>query len=217
MIIVFSNIKGGVGKSTLVECFANYLAMKGEKVAVVDADVQQSLYRQRSQDIEDYPDEVIPWPVMSMNTYQNEKQIPHLMRELSKVDGYILVDCPGNVNDSALAHIFKSADAAVIPLSFDRLTLDATKMFYSVFRDVSEAKLFFVPNRINVTEGTHEYRKRRNDAENLLKSVGILTPRIKQSVIFNRLSTVFPLDTYQENAVRYAFETILNNFNTIIP
>ena len=40
-IIIFSNIKGGVGKTTLCSLFATSLAESGESVAVLDADLQQ--------------------------------------------------------------------------------------------------------------------------------------------------------------------------------
>ena len=39
-IILFSNIKGGVGKTTLCANFAEYLSMKGISVVAVDADLQ---------------------------------------------------------------------------------------------------------------------------------------------------------------------------------
>ena len=41
-IILFSNIKGGVGKTTLCAHFAEYLSMKGVPVVAVDADIQGS-------------------------------------------------------------------------------------------------------------------------------------------------------------------------------
>ena len=42
-IILFSNIKGGVGKTTLCAQFAEYLSMKEVTVVAVDADLQASL------------------------------------------------------------------------------------------------------------------------------------------------------------------------------
>ena len=38
-IILFSNIKGGVGKTTLCAHFAEYLSMKGFPIVAVDADL----------------------------------------------------------------------------------------------------------------------------------------------------------------------------------
>ncbi len=42
-IVLYTNVKGGVGKTTLCGIFATYLANSGRTVAVVDADLQQSL------------------------------------------------------------------------------------------------------------------------------------------------------------------------------
>ena len=47
-IILFSNLKGGTGKTTLCALFATYCVSKGIGVAMVDADIQQSISRLRS-------------------------------------------------------------------------------------------------------------------------------------------------------------------------
>lgn len=49
-IIIFSNIKGGVGKTTLCALFASYLAERGCPVIAIDADLQASLYRHRQRE-----------------------------------------------------------------------------------------------------------------------------------------------------------------------
>ena len=46
-IVIFSNIKGGVGKTTLCALFASYLVERGYPVMAIDADLQASLYRHR--------------------------------------------------------------------------------------------------------------------------------------------------------------------------
>lgn len=50
-IIVFANQKGGVGKSTLCILFADYLAEKRQAVAVIDADLQQTIVVQRQREL----------------------------------------------------------------------------------------------------------------------------------------------------------------------
>ncbi len=42
-IIVFSNLKGGVGKSTLCCHFAHFLVAKNQKVAVLDAELSHNI------------------------------------------------------------------------------------------------------------------------------------------------------------------------------
>src|SRR5690606_40567942 len=58
MIILFANQKGGVGKSTLVVLFSNYLSLaKNKAVTVYDMDFQRSLYNkaQAAQILENKP------------------------------------------------------------------------------------------------------------------------------------------------------------------
>ncbi|MBL1488914.1 ParA family protein, partial [Klebsiella pneumoniae] len=61
--VLFSNIKGGIGKSSLCTLFAHYLTAKGEDVAVIDADIQRTIARQRTRDKESRPDDKLPWEV----------------------------------------------------------------------------------------------------------------------------------------------------------
>ena len=58
MILLFSNQKGGVGKSTLAALYANHLANGDEnagimprKVQFIEADMQRSLSSQREEDV----------------------------------------------------------------------------------------------------------------------------------------------------------------------
>ena len=54
-IIVFANQKGGTGKSTLCVMMAHWLAEQGKKVIVYDADIQQTLYDRRQDDLKANP------------------------------------------------------------------------------------------------------------------------------------------------------------------
>ena len=67
-IIIFSNIKGGVGKTTLCALFASYLAEKGCPVIAIDADLQASLYRHRQREKDVAPEAQIPWNVELLDT-----------------------------------------------------------------------------------------------------------------------------------------------------
>ena len=49
-IVIFSNIKGGVGKTTLCALFANHLIEHGFPSFVIDADLQASLFRHRQRE-----------------------------------------------------------------------------------------------------------------------------------------------------------------------
>ena len=65
-IILFTNVKGGVGKTTLCSVFATYLSQNGRPVAVIDADIQQSLYDHRQLDLQNSPNARLPWQIKAL-------------------------------------------------------------------------------------------------------------------------------------------------------
>ena len=214
-IVVFSNIKGGVGKTTLAECFAHYLAINGEPVAVVDADIQQTLFHDVQADKLKAPGIQPPWDCIPINTLQPD-DTGRILRELKKIPGYVIIDCPGNLQDPSLEQIFRSADVIVTPVAFDRKTLDGTGTFVKVLKSLRiKARIIFVPNRIVTTENNAAYVARREEAKQTLGMYGTVTPRVKQSVIFNRIDTFVPLDSYQFKAVEYAFKMIVEQIEKL--
>ena len=150
-IVIFSNIKGGVGKTTLCALFANHLIEHGFPSFVIDADLQASLFRHRQREKDAAPDAQIPWNVEMLDT-SDHKRLVQVMGKLKEVPGIVLIDCPGNLNDRNLAYIYQSADTAIVPISFDADTVDATGIFVKALKSVSSAGLIFIPNRINAAD-----------------------------------------------------------------
>ena len=210
--IIFSNIKGGVGKTTLCALFASYLAEKGYPVIAIDADLQASLYRHRQREKDVASDTQIPWNVEMLDTSDSDKLV-QVVNKLKSVPGIVLIDCPGNLNDRNLAYIYKSADAAIIPISFDADTVDATGIFVKALKSVSSADLVFVPNRINATERKSEEIRQREQTTGYLGLVGTVTPMVKQSVAVKRYSTLYPLEKNQTEVLEPAFSRIIEKLN----
>jgi chromosome partitioning protein len=206
--ILFSNIKGGVGKTTLSAHFTEYLAEHEYPVAAVDADLQASLSRHRERDVKEDPKRPLPWEVIKLNTFDGEK-VKAVVKKLKQVDGIIVVDCPGNLNDNNLSILFEAADFIVIPMAFDIDTIDATNIFINVVKKRSKAKLLFLPNRINVSEGRAQDLIIQEKNIKDLNKVGKVMPRIKQSVVIKRYTTIYPLDMYQYMALEEPFEAII--------
>ena len=206
--ILFSNIKGGVGKTTLSAHFTEYLAEHEYPVAAVDADLQASLSRHRERDVKEDPQRPLPWEVIKLNTFDGEK-VKAVVKKLKQVDGIIVVDCPGNLNDNNLSILFEAADFIVVPMAFDVDTIDATNIFINVVKKRSKAKLLFLPNRINVSEGRAQDLTIRDKYIKDLNKVGKVMPRIKQSVVIKRYTTIYPLDMYQYMALEEPFEAII--------
>lgn len=212
--ILFSNIKGGVGKTTLCAHFTEYLAEQEFPVAAVDADLQASLSRHRERDVKEDPERPIPWELIKLNTFEKDK-VESVVKKLKKVDGIIVVDCPGNLNDNNLSVLFEAADLIVVPMAFDVDTIDATGIFTNVVKKRSKAKLLFLPNRINVSEGKAKELEMRDRTIKDLNRIGKVLPRIKQSVIIKRYTTIYPLDMYQYMALEEPFNAIIAEIKKI--
>lgn len=211
-IVLFSNIKGGVGKTSLCALFASYLAEKGIPVIAIDADLQASLYRHRQRENDVDPETRAPWGVELLNTSDTEG-LRATLEKIKSVPGVVLIDCPGNLNDKNLAMIYAAADAAVIPLSFDPDTVDATGIFVKAMKTISAAQLIFVPNRISASEGKAEELRQRAQTTEFLGLVGTVTPRIKQSVVIKRYTTLYPLERPQLSAIEGAFDKMMKEMN----
>ena len=167
-IVLFSNIKGGVGKTTLCAHFAEYLAEHEYPVATVDADLQASLSRHRERDVKEDPNRPLPWEVIKLNTFDGKK-VKAVIEKLKQINGIIVVDCPGNLNDNNLSILFEAADFIIVPMAYDVDTIDATNIFVDVVKKRSQAKLLFLPNRINVS-CTNTWRSRNHSRPSSKKS-----------------------------------------------
>ncbi len=131
------------------------------------------------------------------------------MEKLKEVPGVVLIDCPGNLNDRNLETIYKAADAAVIPMSFDADTVDATGIFIKAFKTISNAQLLFAPNRINAAEKRVDELRQRASTIEFLGLVGNVVPQVKQSVAVKRYTTLYPMDAKQRTAVEKTFDKII--------
>lgn len=214
MIILFSNIKGGVGKTSTCALFGEYLHEKGYSLKVLDADIQASLSRHRDRELAANPAAIVPWEVISIDASDRQRLLSAI-DDAKNFPGIVLVDMPGTVNAANLDLLYKAADMAVIPISYDFDTIDATGIFINVIRGVvKDLSLVFLPNRINTTENRADEMKQREETVKILGRIGKVTPRIKQSVVIKRYSTVYPLDKYQKAAVEHAFDAIIQQFKT---
>ena len=212
MIILFTNIKGGVGKTSTCALFAQYLYESGYPVTVLDADIQASLSRHRERELAANPDVAVPWDVSTIDT-TDRQSLQSSIEEAKKFEGIVLIDMPGTLNASNLDLLYQAADLAVVPISYDFDTIDATGIFIKVIKRVKDIRLVFLPNRINTTENRADEMKQREETVKILGRIGKVTPRIKQSVVIKRYSTVSPLDKYQKAAVEHAFDAIVEQIN----
>lgn len=216
-LILFDNIKGGVGKSTLCKAFAHYLVGRGEMVQILDADIQRTIVNWRKKDIQNRPDAKIPWDVVSVFDIDKKGDVSHRIQDIKREEGWILVDCPGNLEADRLEPIIDAADAIVVPLNYASEDIDAAlDIFIPVIKQINNtAKIIFVPNRVNekTQKDKEEVLRLRQMALDKLKRTGWVTPRIKDVVVFesHRLNTIDPMDRYQRLAVEHTFDSIFDN------
>ena len=204
-IIVISNSKGGTGKSTLCMQFANFLVSQGKKVSVLDCDEGLSVVELRQMELRQSEDAIIPWEVY--NATSNSRTFVERARTMGDV--YVLVDCPGSLNPNLLP-FFQNADAIIIPFRYDDVVVLRTMTFVKVLNAAHiTAKKLFLPNYIDVRVKNPNEESIRE----MFRKVGAILPRIKQGVAIQRVSTLRPIDTYQQKAIMYTVEEILKAIN----
>ena len=207
--VITTSIKGGVGKTQLCASAAMYFLEKGIPVKVIDADIQQSLYRHRQRDLAAHPDEWVPFSIDFLNTTDLET-VKSIMNTISAIPCCFLIDCPGNINDPALSIIYQDADFAIIPFELNADSVDATIMFAEMFKEHFHGKMFFVPNKVStVYEKRSEIRKTREDAMESLSKLGTVTPDIKLTTYLNGYSTLELLDWEHRKFITEAFLPIV--------
>ena len=204
-IIVISNSKGGTGKSTLCMQFANYLVSQGKKVIILDCDEGQSVMELRQIELRQDPGATLPWEVY--NATSNSRSF--VERAKAMEDVYILVDCPGSLNPNLLP-FFQNADAIVIPFRYDDVVVLRTMTFVKVLNAAHiTAKKLFLPHYIDVRVKNPNEESIRE----MFRKAGSILPRIKQGVAIQRVSTLRPIDMYQQKAIMYTIEEILKAVN----
>ena len=139
-VISLSNLKGGVGKSTLSISVASYLHNQGYNVLLLDADVQNS-----AMDWSNISEEC-PFSVLSVTTAKLHRDVNALK---DKFD-FIIIDSPPRLN-AVVKAIFLSSDLVLIPISpsaADLWGLEAmTEIIEEVFLTNPNLKLRAVINR----------------------------------------------------------------------
>lgn len=213
-IIVFANQKGGVGKSTLCILFADYLSEKRHAVAVIDADLQQTIVVQRERELvaEGRDADKVPWDVVSLET-GNLNAVKDAMEAAKEFPGIILIDAPGNLADDNLVPFFVNADHIIVPMSYNPNVVDSTKRFAQVMQQLKNSmelkfKIWFLPNRIDDRKKA-DLEQLKLDTWKALHEHGDILNRINDRAYLERCSTL-SLTSQQSGSVKYAFDRIIS-------
>jgi chromosome partitioning protein len=113
-ILVAATGKGGAGKSTSIACLAAYWHSKGKRVAMLDADPNQTLTRWHAKGSD--------LSKMTLKTMIDEHEIIPTIAELSSRHDVVLVDCAGFGNQ-AMIFAIGAADLVIIPSMTDEANI----------------------------------------------------------------------------------------------
>ncbi len=199
MNIIFANQKGGSGKTTHCNLFANYLVLqKKQELLVLDMDFQSSIKSQWDADRENYDNPSL-YEVIDIDLSESAS----LMDQLTNVEGHIIIDLPGRVDDDHLVPVFQKANLAICPFAYDQKTFESTLVTAQVIRHINpKIPIVFIPNRLKAGA---KY-KLTEQVNQTLAQFGVITPALPDKVAFQRIDTLtIPEDISQEVTQTYDF------------
>ncbi len=194
-IIAVVNQKGGSGKTTVSMQLAGALTRRGNKVLVVDADLQGTATRWAASAVDETP---FPAAVIGLSAASNK-----VHREVKKfIDDYdiIIIDCPPAADSPVPQSALLIADLALVPIIPSPLDLWAAVGIRQVIHNVSDFN-DTLQSRLVLNQCQPKTTLAQESLE-LLPEFGIplLTTHIQHRQIY-RQSAVF-LDFGQKEVVR---------------
>jgi len=172
-IISFTNLKGGVGKSTTAVHFIYWLsAIKNKSVAVVDADGQGSTSAWLSAMKLD----------IDLHRISNADELAEQVPTLEENFDYVVVDNAGNLGEATRSTLL-TAKIAVIPISPSGLDLMSAASAAKVVRQNQKARGGFPKAGIFINRATRNAKLSKEAVEVIGQLEGI-TP-LKQ-IIYRR-------------------------------
>ncbi|MDP2144661.1 MAG: ParA family protein [Gallionella sp.] len=122
--ILIANPKGGSGKSTLSVNIAGYLANRGQRVAMLDLDRQQS-------------------SALWLSTRPDGLPPIHMLAEKKKHDqehDWLVIDSPAGLHGKNLAYALKLAHKIVVPVAPSLFDLSASRDFLQLLGEEKAAR-----------------------------------------------------------------------------
>lgn len=193
-LLAFGNQKGGVGKTTLTLNTAGALLHRGFKIAIIDADPQQSIikfkvmpgeenrswaYRREANGLPPFP---APIHLVADHKGEVHTEIRRLLRSGKLGDpDFILVDMPPRLEAVQTTSTLQIADLVVVPHEMTPASIGPTYEFTALLREYASKKnpalkYCTVPNMIDArTNNTKELFELHDDL--LQHAVAIVSRR----------------------------------------
>ncbi len=188
-VIFFSGQKGGVGRSTLAELYANYLVEKRYKVTLIDADIPGcgSIYMSSQRYLGEVPFNVVP---LDVSDYHNVETARNFLD--NNVDTIYIVDCRFNHDYNNLLTLYESADMIVLPILYDRLCPPSTTDYMEFLRRKGiRAPFYLLPNMCR--------ESREPGRSQILGQWGEFLPEIPENAVFQNFGC---FDSYTKKIER---------------
>ena len=115
--ILIANPKGGSGKTTLSVNIASYLANRGQRVAMLDLDRQQSSALWLATRTDDLP---------RIYTLDSKKE---------RANDWLVIDSPAGLHGKNLAHALKLAHKIIVPVAPSLFDLQASRDFLKILAE----------------------------------------------------------------------------------
>ena len=204
MNIVIGNQKGGVGKTTHAILLSNYLVLeKQRELLILDLDFQGSIKNKWDQDLEIFDNE----PIYEVLQFDLEL-FSSYFDKLNNINGYVVIDLPGKIDDNNLVTVYQQADVVICPFSYDKLTFESTIVFAQVIRHINmDVPIVFLPNRLKSTVN-YSIKEKVNE---VLSGFGQVAPEIADRITLQRLDC-FTISSDSKEVVKDAYQWIYNSF-----
>ena len=204
MNIVFGNQKGGVGKTTHAILLCNYLVLEKDlDLLILDLDFQGSIKMKWEQDLEIYDNPPL-YEVMQLDL----EDISSIFDKLSSIDGCVIFDLPGKIDDNNLITVYQNADLVICPFSYDKLTFESTIVFAQVIRHVNmEVPIVFLPNRLKSTVN-YTIKEKVNETFSIY---GKVAPEISDRISLQRLDC-FAISSESKSILSDSYDWIYRSF-----
>lgn len=214
VIITICNMKGGVGKSTLCTLLANYFAIRGIKVFIIDGDAQTSIAKTRIRELDEYPNETPLYDIESFMLMSKNKVFTDCLRNvLSKKPEVVLIDCPASFSGENFPKVIQNTDIVIVPFTYNKFDVEATGVFLKALEKARECwqlhsmKVYLVPNRIDGRQGTKKEFTERERIRDFFTNFGHVLPVIPMKANMTRVGTMASLDMH-EDLVKQTFSIL---------
>ena len=167
-------------------------------VVVLDMDFQKTILTEWSNTKPLYKN-APPYEVLDVDL-ENSATV---MKQIANVNGHVIIDLPGRMDDDNLVPVFQNADLVICPTAYDKKTFESTIIFAKVVRHLNtQVPLVFLPNRIKA----NVIYQAKDHVHSELSVFGIIAPGVSDKISFQRADTMtIPKDIQSQVSTSYDF------------